>query len=211
MAKLITIDEVVVDFSYEATDEIQRLVASYLDTVTEQLSFFLGTPFDFQEHTDFYWYDERSRANALPYTQFNLKAGFVHGGVTVAYAPTIDILDPAAAQVNGGPTAVSPAKITLNAEQGTVRVHGDALQTNSYYRIVYEAGFQSSPYIVNGVCNSTIYEDVPEWLRQSAKVMTSQLVRDHYSPNSRSKQVDHRLNDIIHLKARRFGPSCRPL
>jgi hypothetical protein len=209
MPKLITIDEVVVDFSYEATDEVQRLVASYLDTASEQLSVWVGTPFDFETRTDLFWYDERSRANALPYTQFNLKAGFVVGGVTVEYAPQIDHF--ASESSSGGPTAVSPAKITLNAEQGTVRIYDDALQTNSYYRITYDAGFQSSPYIINGICDSMLYEGVPEWLRQSAKVLTSQLVRDHYAPNSRSKQVDHRLNDILHLKARRFGPSCRPL
>lgn len=211
MPKLITIDEVVVDFSYEATDEIQRLVASYLDTVTEQLSLWVGTPFDFQSRTDLYWYDERSRANALPYTQFNLTAGFVQGDVAVDYAPSIDIFDPAIAQVKGGPVAVPTNRITVNAEQGTVRIYDDSLQTNSYYRIRYNAGFQSLPYVVTNICNSTIYQNVPEWLRQSAKVMTSQLVRDHYAPNSRSKQVDHRLNDILHLKARRFGPSVRPL
>jgi hypothetical protein len=211
MPKLISIEEVLEDFSYEATDEIKMLIASYLDLISEQLSLWIGTPFERASYVDHFWYDESSRANALPYTQFNLKAGFIVGGVTVEYAPTLEQFDPATALVKGGPVAVSQATCIVNAEQGTVRVHDAGLQTNAYYRISYLAGFESEPYRVNGISSSALYKGVPEWLRQSAKVMTSQLVRDHYAPNSRSKQVDHRLNDVLHLKSRRFGPSVRPL
>jgi hypothetical protein len=211
MTKLVTIDDVLKDFSYEATDEIKKLIASYLDMVTEELSVLLGTPLARSDYTDYFWYDERSRANALPYTQFNLKAGFVSGPVQVDYAPMLDQFDPDVARVKGQPVPVSPNDLLVNAENGTVRCMDESLQTNSFYRIRYTAGFTATKYVVNGITNSYLYEGTPEWLRQGGKVLTSQLLRDHFAPNTRSKQVDKRLNDILQLKARRFGPSCRPL
>lgn len=173
---LALVEDIAAELGFENTLDMSTAVNGYLNAADALLQSRLGTVFakGVGVVDTFYAHEPGFTQGVSVQTQFRLSRGFVKTLTEVVYAATLDDL--------GAGTNIT-ATVVLDPDKGVLR-DMRTVYAGQYVRATYTAGFDADTQYPEAYKKS----DVPEWLRQLAKLKCKELMAGH--PQLKNAGID---------------------
>ncbi len=191
--KLMSVEELRQKLNERDLADVKTLLGTALDLVTPHLSTLLGTPFSYKAaQKDYFLADPRIPSATKHMTSLRLSRGFLDPEVEVKVFMAFNVDD----------LPISPLldEVIVNRERGLIQVLAP-VDVPRYYLVEYASGLKVGEQIPDGEDLRTVYQDVPDWLKEAcllhARTLLASMKDSQNKESKKKKPVDDPTSRLI--------------